>query len=73
MKGSLCVYIYISLKSKELNGHFKDKKNANDLIELIIKEKSTQTPKENHHSVETFIEAVNKDVELATTGKPKKP
>ena len=34
--------------------------------------KSTWTSKENHHSIETFIEAINKDVELATKIKPKK-
>ena len=39
--------------------------------EVKIKKKSTQTPKENHHSIETFIEAVNKDAESVITGKPK--
>ena len=34
---------------------------------------STWTSKESHHSTETFIEAVNKDVESVITGKPKKP
>ena len=56
----------------KLKGHFKDNELVNDLNELKIKKKSTWTPEENHHSIETFIEAVNKEAELVITGKPKK-
>ena len=41
--------------------------------EVKIKKRSTWTPKENHHSIETFIEAVNKNAESVITGKSKKP
>ena len=54
-----------------MKGHFNDNEQANDINELKIKKRSIWTPTENHHSIETFIEAVNKDVESVITGKPK--
>ena len=54
----------------KLKRHFIDNKQANDLNELKIKKRSTWTPKENHHSIETFIKAVNKSVESVIRGNP---
>ena len=36
------------------------------------RKKSTWTPEENHHSIETFTKPVNKDIVLVIKGKPKK-
>ena len=54
----------------KLKRHFIDNKQANDLNELKIKKRSTWTPKENHHSIETFIKAVNKNIESVIRGNP---
>ena len=54
----------------KLKRHFIDNEQANDLNKLKIKKRSTWTPKENHHSIETFIKAVNKSVESVIRGNP---
>ena len=56
----------------KLKGHFKESEKTNYLNKLKMKKKNTCKPKEDRHSIETFIEAVNKDPELATKVKPRK-
>ena len=56
----------------KLKGHFKDNEKANDLNETQNKEKNHMDTEKNHHSIQTFTEAVNKVVELATKRKLKK-
>ena len=54
-------------KKIKLRGFFHNKKVQKQATEIANKEpnikcKTNWEPKKNHHTVETFIEAVNKDI-----------
>ena len=60
----------------KLKAHFKDSTNKDTDDEntmFIVNKNKGWTPDKNHHTIDTFVEAVKEDIECTKTFKPKQP